>query len=85
LALAAELDDVTAPSTIELTDDPVLGSYQVVAVAPLGPADRQRLLAVPGAGARLALAGELLADEITVLGARLSLGPLGDDGFEPPS
>ncbi len=48
LALKAELAEPAVDATIELTEDPALGSFQASAVAPLGPADQQRLLAAPG-------------------------------------
>jgi len=74
LALRAELGEATVPSTIELADDPGLGSFHVAALAPLGPLDQQRLLAAPGPDGRLELATELLTEEIEVLTQRLALG-----------
>ena len=74
LALTRELGDPAADATIELSDDPVLGSYQASAVAPLGPADQQRLLTAEDAGARLELLAHLLAEEEADLRARLALG-----------
>lgn len=73
LALAAELG-VDVPDLGELSDDPRLGSYQVAVVSPIGPLDRQRLLAAPGPAQRLALATELLVDEAEVLEAQLAGG-----------
>ncbi len=49
LALKAELREMAAPATIELSPDPVLAGYQAAAVAPLGPADQQALLEAPSA------------------------------------
>ncbi len=63
LATAAELGDRVVDSTIELADEVELASLQMAAVAPLGPADQQRLLAAPSTGARLALLDGLL-DEL---------------------
>lgn len=80
LALAAEAGLQTAPATTELADDPVLAAHQAVALAPIGPLDRHRLLLAPDAEARLAALAELLEDAATVLAARLA-GPPG----EPPS
>src|SRR4051794_18808882 len=74
LALKAELAEPAADATIELSDDPGLGSFQVSAIAPLGPADQQRLLAADGTGARLRLLRDLLAEEADYLGARLAMG-----------
>lgn len=71
LALHAELGEPVAPATAELADDPLLASYHAAALAPLGPADQQRLLAAPGPIARLELLEELLDDDETVLRFRL--------------
>ena len=53
-ALAAELGEAAPPVDLELADDPALAGFQAVAVAPLGPADRQALLAAPSVAARKA-------------------------------
>jgi Lon protease-like protein len=45
-----------------LPHDPVLASYQLAALTPVGPADAQRLLAAPTVAARLDLLDELLDD-----------------------
>jgi Lon protease-like protein len=74
LALRAELGEATVPSTVQLADEPALGSFHVAALAPLGPLDQQRLLAAPGPDRRLELATELLTEEIDVLTQRLALG-----------
>ncbi len=74
LALAAEAGDGTAPSTIELSPDPVLAVLQAAAVAPVGPFDRQRLLAAPTPEARAALLDELLGGVEEVLTLRLAGG-----------
>jgi len=74
LALAAELGDPAVDATVALSDDPVLGSYQASAVAPVGPADQQRLLLAPGPVARLGLLDSVLADEQSYLERRLAGG-----------
>lgn len=74
LALSAELGREVAPATVELAEDPVVAGYHAVAVAPLGPSDRQRLLAADDAEARCALLCRLLAEEAEVLAAELALG-----------
>lgn len=74
LALAAELGRPAAPATVELAADPVLATWQAAAIAPVGPADHQRLLTRPGPDERLALLAELLADEAAVLAAQLAGG-----------
>ena len=47
LALAAELGEAAVPAGFELSDDPGPRAWQLCAVAPLGPLDRQRLLEAP--------------------------------------
>lgn len=74
LALKAELAEPAADATIELSDDPTLGSFQVAALAPLGPADQQRILLAEGPDERLLLLGVLLAEESDYLAARLQMG-----------
>jgi Lon protease-like protein len=74
LALAAEAGDGGAPATIDLSDDPLLAGYQVGVVAPIGPLDRQRVLAASSPEARLTLLDELLAEAEYVLRMRLSAG-----------
>jgi Lon protease-like protein len=73
LALKAELADPAVDATIGLSDDPALGSYQVSAVAPLGPADQQELLTAPDPSARLSRLTELLGEEEMFLRARLHM------------
>lgn len=51
-ALALEVGHPAAPEQ-ELAASPVAASYQLAASAPLGPADRHRLLCAPGPAARL--------------------------------
>jgi Lon protease-like protein len=74
LALAAEAGDATAPATIELSDDPVLAGHQAAAVAPIGPLDRQRLLAAASPEARLRQLDALLVEAVEVLELRLAGG-----------
>ena len=74
LALAAEAGEGTAPATVELSDDLVLAVLQAAAVAPLGPFDRQRLLAAPAPEDRARLLDELLGEAEEVLTLRLG-GP----------
>lgn len=57
----------------DLADDPALGSYQVAALAPLGPFDRQRLLGSGEPAERLALLTQLLADQLGDLDAQQRL------------
>lgn len=75
LALTAELGEGVAPATVELhEDDPVAASYEMAAIAPFGPLDRQALLAAPTPEARLRALAELLEEEAAVLATRLAGG-----------
>ena len=74
LALKAELGDSAVDATIELVDDPALGSFQVAAVGPWGPADQHALLCLPGPDARLARLAALLDEEESFARARLEMG-----------
>ncbi len=74
LALQAELGEPAPPATIEVDPDPEVAGHQLAALAPIGPLDRQALLAVPGTGARLARAHAALLDAIELLEARLAMG-----------
>ena len=74
LALKAELGEGAAPATIELTDEPGLGSHQLCALAPFGPLDQQRLLSSPGAAGRLEEVGRMLDEEAGFLEQRLRMG-----------
>lgn len=82
LARCAELGEPAADATVELADDPVLASYQAVALAPLGPSDRQHLLARPTVEARLARLGDLLVEEQEVLDLRLAVEGEAPDGLD---
>jgi hypothetical protein len=84
LALAAELatkvDDgslelpanALADADDEISDDPLLATYHLAALAPIGPADRFRLLSAPGPRARLDALDEILDDVEAMLKFRLS-------------
>jgi Lon protease-like protein len=75
LALAAELGEAVSPATADVDDDPVLATYQLAALAPLGPMDRLSLLRAEGPDERAALLGNLLTDAIELAEARLSGQP----------
>jgi uncharacterized protein len=72
LALASEAGDDVSPATTEVSDDPVLATYHASALAPVGPADRYRLLAAPGPRRRVAILRELLGDAEEILRFRLA-------------
>jgi Lon protease-like protein len=72
-ALRAELGEPgPAPLDLRLSDDPAAASYQAVALAPLGPADRQSLLAAPSPAARVRGLRAALPGAIEVLEALLT-------------
>jgi Lon protease-like protein len=75
LALAAEVGQPAPASTTEFSDDPRTGSIQLCASAPLGPFDRQRLLAAAGAAERLDLLDAMLAELQSLYEARIAMGP----------
>jgi Lon protease-like protein len=71
LALTAEAGEGAPPATFELAADPVLAGHQAVALAPLGPLDRQSLLAAPTPEDRVRRLTALLTEEIATLELRL--------------
>jgi Lon protease-like protein len=73
-ALRSELAEGTPLGDVELAEEPVLASYHLATLAPVGPADDLRLLQAPGPAPRLDLLAELLADEEEVLRFRLGGG-----------
>lgn len=77
LAKASELGDTSTPATIALSDDPVVASHQIAALAPISTIDQYELLAAETVGDRLHRLGELLADANELL--ELRLGMAGDD------
>ena len=73
MAMAAEVDGQPADtSDTDVSDDPLVASYHLAALAPIGPADRYRLLAAPGPTERLRLLDEVLDDVDAMLKFRLS-------------
>jgi Lon protease-like protein len=86
LALAARVAEQADPTTgggafgqlpvdstdDEISDDPLLATYHLATLAPIGPADRFRLLAAPGPARRLDLLDEILDDVEAMLKFRLS-------------
>lgn len=74
LGLAGELGRDVAPVDSPLPDDPTRGSFALVALAPLGPLDQQRLLCSPGPAHRLELLQSTLTEQITALRAELQMG-----------
>jgi uncharacterized protein len=71
LALAAQLAEASTDDT-EISQDPLVATYHLATLAPIGAADRLRLLAAPGPAARLDLLDEILDDVEAMLKFRLS-------------
>jgi Lon protease-like protein len=71
-ALAIELGDDAGDPAQELSEDPELASFQLAALAPLGPADRQALLCAPNVSSRLSLLSSILIDVEAALTFRLA-------------
>lgn len=71
LALAIELGDVAADPDPPISDDPLLASYHLCALAPVGDADRHRLLGAAGPAERLDLLDGMLDDVEALLHFRL--------------
>jgi Lon protease-like protein len=75
-ALAGQLDELDGtpvdPGDDDISDDPLLATYHLATLAPVGPADRFRLLAAPGPARRLDLLDEILDDVEAMLRFRLS-------------
>jgi Lon protease-like protein len=75
-ALAVELGDSGIDPGAEVSSDPLVGSYQLASLAPIGPADAYRLLVAGGPEQRLDLLDALLDDVDAVQQFRL----MHDDG-----
>ncbi|MBK5222329.1 MAG: LON peptidase substrate-binding domain-containing protein [Acidimicrobiia bacterium] len=74
LAAAAELGAPSAPATIEISTDPRTGSFEVAAVAPIGPTDRHAVLAASGAGERVTVLHSVITEVLQLMRGRLAMG-----------
>ncbi len=73
LMMAMELGDVNVDlDETEIADDPLVATYHLASLAPIGPADRYRLLAAEGPKQRLDVLDEVLDDVEAMLRFRLS-------------
>ena len=72
LAMRSELGDITMPFDVALDADPARALFQLAAIAPLGPADQQRVLAAVPARELLATLSAFVEDELAVLASRLA-------------
>jgi Lon protease-like protein len=80
-ALAAQVEQQLGPMGAggpvdvgddDISDDPLLATYHLATLAPVGPADRFRLLTAPGPLERLDVLDEILDDVEAMLKFRLS-------------
>jgi len=73
LALASELGEAEGDlGDSEISDDPLVATYHLASLAPIGPADRYRLLAAEGPADRLELLDSVLDDVEAAMKFRLS-------------
>lgn len=70
--LARQLGEQTPPSDTEISDEPLLAVYHLAALAPIGPADRHRLLAAATLAERADVLDAALDDVEAVLEFRRS-------------
>lgn len=73
LAMAMELGDINVDlDETEIDEDPLVATYHLSSLAPIGPADRYRLLAADGPKQRLDALDDVLDDVEAMLKFRLS-------------
>ena len=72
LELAVRTGDVREVPELTVSDDPLLASYHLSGLAPVGPADRFRLLSARSPAERLDLLAEVLDDVEAMLQFRLT-------------
>lgn len=73
LSMANDLGDIEVESDdTEIADDPLVATYHLASLAPIGPADRYRLLAAEGPTQRLEQLDLVLDDVEAMLKFRLS-------------
>jgi Lon protease-like protein len=70
--IVRSLGELAPPPDAEISDDPRLAVYHLGSLSPLGPADRQRLLAAPSLSDRVRVLSEALDDAAAVLNFRRS-------------
>lgn len=76
LALGAELGlDQGVPGGVPVSDDPTTALWQLCALAPVGPFDRQRLLEADSSAERAALLERVATETAELFGYHLSGGP----------
>jgi uncharacterized protein len=70
--MAVEVGDFPAGQDLGITDDPVLATFQLASLSPIGPRDRQLILAAAGPMERLELLDRCLDDVEAMLKFRAS-------------
>ncbi len=78
IALAEQLGEAVGDVESVIVDDPSYASYQLAALAPLGPFDQLAMLNAPGPAARLDALEQAVADVWAGLRFRLDLPPEND-------
>jgi Lon protease-like protein len=71
-ALAARLQGLAEPPAVSVSPDPAQASFELAALAALGPLDAQRLLELPDTGARLRALGTFVPEAVALLRARIA-------------
>ena len=71
-ALATELGDSCVDGSAEISTDPLLASYHLSALAPIGPADSYRLLCANSPARRLSVLNEVMDDVEAILEFRMA-------------
>ena len=74
LALQSELGAPGLPADFEVSEDPSTAVWQLAALSPLGPMDRQQLLTAANTAQRLALLAALLSESEELTRARIEMG-----------
>ncbi len=74
LALQSELGAPGLPAEFELSEDASTAVWQLAALSPLGPMDRQQLLTVDNSAQRLDLLAQLLTEAEELIRARIEMG-----------
>ena len=84
LAIASEFSEATWPADVELSDDPVDGSWQLAAIAPLGAMDQIALLQSATLEAMLTRLIRETDDALELIELQIAVQPP-DDGSDHPS
>ena len=78
-ALASELGADGLPTDLTFSEDPEMWAYQLAMMSPLGPMDRQRVLAAADIGMRMDLLEGFIGEQDELIRARLAFGDIDPD------